>query len=193
METTSTYKRNSGLIGLDNLVFAVMTKDDSSEATYDTPQKLGEAINVKVTPKIANLSVYGDDALLDQTNELQSVELELEIVTLPLSVHAKLLGHTIVNGVMYRGTNDKAPYVAVGYRRRKLNGKFRYTWLYKGIFEEVTDEGQTKDDKPAVKTIKLKATFMLRTFDGLFDVSADEEESGFTADTATNWFTKVPA
>jgi phi13 family phage major tail protein len=190
---TSTYVKNSGLIGLDNLVFAVLTKDDSTGVTYGNPQKLGEAINVKVTPTVANLKVYGDDALLDSANELQSVDLELEIVTLPLAVQAALLGHTVTNGIMHRGINDVAPYVAVGYRRRKLNGKFRYTWLYKGVFEEITDEGQTKDDKPAVKTAKLKATFIPRTFDGLLDVSADEEETGFTADTATSWFTEVQA
>lgn len=188
-----TYVKNSGLIGLDNLVFATLTKDDGTGATYDTPQKLGEAINVKVTPTIANLKVYGDDALLDSANELQSVDLEIEIVTLPLSVQAALLGHTVTTGVMHRGVNDVAPYVAVGYRRRKMNGKFRYTWLYKGVFEEITDEGQTKDDKPAVKTAKLKATFLPRSFDGLLDVSADEEETGFVSTTATDWFTTVQA
>lgn len=190
---TSTYVKNSGLIGLDNLVFAILTKDDSTGATYDTPQKLGEAIDVKVTPTVANLSIYGDDALLDQANELQNLVLEMTIVTLPLSVQAALLGHTITTGIMHRGVNDVAPYVAVGYRRRKLNGKFRYTWLYKGVFEEVTDEGQTKDDKPAVKNATLKATFLPRAFDGMLDVSADEEETGFTSDVATSWFTAVQA
>jgi phi13 family phage major tail protein len=190
---TDTYTKNSGLIGLDNLVFAVLSKDDSTGATYTTPQKLGEAIDVKVTPSVANLSVYGDDALLDQANELQSLTLEMTIVTLPLSVQATLLGHTIATGVMHRGVNDVAPYVAVGYRRRKMNGKFRYTWLYKGVFEEITDQGQTKNDKPAVTNATLKATFLPRVFDGLLDVSADEEETGFTPEIATGWFTTVQA
>lgn len=190
---TTTYVKNSGLIGLNNLVFAVLTTDDSTGATYGEVQKIGEAINVKVTPSIANIAVYGDDGLLDQANELQSVDLEMEIVVLPLAVQAALLGHTITNGVMHRGVNDVAPYVAVGYKRQKMNGKYRYTWLYKGVFEPITDEGQTKNDKPAVTTSKLKATFLPRTFDGLLDVSADEEEALFTPETATGWFTAVQA
>jgi phi13 family phage major tail protein len=186
-----TYIRNSGLIGLSNFVFATITKDDSTGTTYGTPQKIGEAINVKVTPKVTNLTQYGDDAILDHANELQSVDLEIEVVALPLSVQAALLGHTINAGVMQRGVNDVAPYVAIGYKRKKLNGKYRYTWLYKGIFEPITDEGQTKDDKPAIKTNKLKATFIPRVSDGLFDVSADEEEPLFTQATADGWFTTV--
>ena len=70
--------------------------------------------------------------------------------------------------------DDIAPYVALGFKIKKSNGKYRYVWLLKGKFDEVAEEAATQEDKAKFTTPKVKGTFMSRE-DGNWKYSADED------------------
>jgi len=98
-----------------------------------------------------------------------------------------------VTGVLIESKQDLAPTVALGFKSKKHNGKYRFVWLLKGKFELAADEYDTEADKPAPKTAKLKGTFYSRDFDGNFRFIADEDEVGIDPLIISGWFTAVPA
>ncbi|APM39870.1 major tail protein [Clostridium kluyveri] len=116
---------NSAPIGVENLVYAVLT--DETTATYGTPALISPAINVKISPKSNSDTLYADNKAVETVSTLGEVEVELETQDLPLEVQAILLGHTLdaASKVMSYEADDNAPYVAVGFKVKKGNGKYR--------------------------------------------------------------------
>lgn len=55
-----------------------------------------------------------------------------------LTSRAKLQGDKVVEGVLI------APTLALGFKSKKNNGKYRYVWLLKGKFELTADEYDTE-------------------------------------------------
>lgn len=173
-------------IGMRDLYYAKLTKDDATGVTYETPTLIAGAISAKVSAKTDSVTLYADDGAFETASSLGEITVELELADLPLSVQADLLGHTLTNGVLEAKATDEAPYVAIGFRALKSNGKYRYYWLLKGRFEIPDDESQTKEDKVKFQTAKIKGTFVSRVYDGKWKLVGDEDETGFTA---TDWFT----
>jgi phi13 family phage major tail protein len=176
-------------VGLRDLHYALLTKDDETGVTYQDPVKIAGAINAKISPKSNTETLYADDGPAETATSLGEIEVELEVKDLPLSVQAALLGHTVSNGVMIKNAGDTAPYVAMGFRSKKSNGKYRYVWLYKGKFELPEEEFATQEDKPKFQTPKIKGTFIKREYDGAWQAVGDEDETGFTA--GASWFDAV--
>jgi phi13 family phage major tail protein len=176
-------------VGLRDLYYAILTKDDSTGVAYQTPVKIAGAINAKISPKSDTQTLYADDGPSESVTTLGEIEVEFEAKDIPLPVQAALLGHTMSNGILIKNANDTAPYVAIGFRSQKSNGKYRYVWLFKGRFETPEQEYKTKEDKPSFQTPKIKGTFVKRDYDNNWQIIGDEDEAGFTA--GNTWFNAV--
>lgn len=176
-------------VGLKDLHYAIVTKDDSTGVAYQAPVKIVGAINAKISPKSETQTLYADDGPSETATTLGEIEVEFEAKDLPLPVQAALLGHTMSNGILIKSASDTAPYVALGFRSQKSNGKYRFVWLFKGRFETPEQEYQTKEDKPSFQTPKLKGTFVKRDYDERWQIIGDEDEAGFTA--GSTWFNSV--
>ena len=88
------------------------------------------------------------------------------------------------------------PEVAVGWRERKLNGKYEFKWLYVGKFAEgISEEASTKEGKLSPTTKSIKGSFYERSIDNLYEVSVDESnlvaEDTDAATAIKDWFSKV--
>lgn len=176
-------------VGLKDLHFAILVEDDSTGTAYETPERIAGAINAKINPKSNTETLYADDGPSETATALGEIEVEIEVKDLPLAVQAKLFGHKLENGVLIKSADDTAPYVALGFRSKKSNGKYRFVWLYKGKFELPEQDYQTGEDKPKFQTPKAKATFIKRDSDGRWQAIGDEDETGFKA--GATWFTEV--
>ncbi|WP_446898844.1 major tail protein [Clostridium sp. LBM24168] len=178
---------NSAPIGVENLVYAILT--DEVAAVYDKPALISPAINVKINPKSNSDTLYADNRAVETATSLGEIDVEIETQDLPLEVQAELLGHKIdsTTKVMCSDVQDSAPYVAVGFKIKKANGKYRYVWLLKGKFSEPEEEHSSQEDKTKFQTPKIKGTFVTRT-DGKWKYTADED-SGFTGGAV--WFGSV--
>ena len=66
------------LVGLDNLYYAVLTKDDETGVTYDTPVKIAGAIKVKVDPKSNSATLYADNGPAETVTALGEINVEIE-------------------------------------------------------------------------------------------------------------------
>jgi len=178
-------------VGLKNLYYAVLTKDDATGVSYLAPVKIAGAINAKISPKSNTEVLYADDGPDETATALGEIDVEFEAKDISLTDQAALLGHSIVGGVMLKKATDTAPYVALGFMSKKSNGQYRYIWLTKGMFALPDQEYATGEDKPKFQTPKLKGTFVKRAYDDLWQRIADEDHPDYVASIGANWFNSV--
>ena len=78
-----------------------------------------------------------------------------------------LFGQLYEKGFLRKSSDDRAPEVAVGWRERKLNGKYEFKWLYVGKFAEgISEEASTKGRENChlqPKSIKAVSTSVAST------------------------------
>ena len=128
--------------------------------------------------------------------EYEGTEIELEVNALAPQDRQILFGQLYENGFLVKTADDKAPEVAVGWRERKLNGKYDFKWLYAGKFAEgISEEASTKEGKLSPTTKSIKGSFYERSLDNAYEISVDESNlvSGDTkaAEAIKAWFSKV--
>ena len=178
-------------IGLERLTIATVTKDDSTGTTYATPVKLERSIKAKITPKTSSEKLYSDDSVEDILNNFDSCDVEIEVNQLTIASRALLQGSKVIDGVLVENKDDIAPDLALGFRSKKSNGKYRYVWLLKGKFEHTEDEYETIGEKPTPKTNSLKGSFYGRN-DGNWRIMEDEDSDGAKPSRLNAWFDAVP-
>lgn len=118
-------------VGLNDLHFAILTKDTVEELIYETPEPIAGAIEATINPAVDTQELYADDQLWESVSTLGKIDVEVGTADLPLTVRAKLLGNEIVDGVLIENKTDIPPYIALGFKSLKSNGKYRYVWLLK--------------------------------------------------------------
>jgi phi13 family phage major tail protein len=178
-------------VGLRDLYYSIMTKDETTGTAYATPVKIAGAINAKISPKTDTETLFADDGPSETASSLGQVDVELEVKDIGLDDQAALLGHTVTGGVMVKKSTDLSPYVAIGFKSIKSNGNYRYVWLYKGRFDTPDQEYQTKEDKPSFQTPTIKGTFIRRDHDNAWQKIADEDHPDYVSTIGKNWFTAV--
>ncbi|SDD26963.1 phage major tail protein, phi13 family [Paenibacillus sp. UNCCL117] len=177
-------------VGLDMLFYALMT--DESNETYDTPKRIWGAIQATITPTINSTTLYADDIAYESASSMGDIAVSLNVADIPSADRAALLGHTIdANGGVDEKSTDIGPYVAIGYRRRMSNKKFRYVWLYKGRFTPGEEEANTKGDTPTFQTPTINATFISRQTDERWRYGVTEGDPGVSNTFINNFFNTV--
>lgn len=188
--------RESRVIGLSDIHVAKMTNADLEGAgtapTYDTPQWLAGAVSAAVTKESSAQDFYEDDTLTDTVDTMGKITLAMVVSALSLAGRAVIQGSTLANGVLVEKEEDEPPYVALGFRSKKLNGHYRYVWLLKGKFARVNDSYQQKTNTITSSEPELAGTFMGRKYDGIYQIIADEDDASIEQATLTSWFTAVP-
>lgn len=176
-------------LGLRDLYYAVCTEEGGVE-TYGTPKRLAEAMNADLSVKTADGSLYADDTLSESVTEFASGTLKLGIKDLTTEVLADLLGQMVdKNKVVWAGKDDEPPYVAVGFRAKKMGGRFRYVWLLKAKFKIPSEKYETKGESIKFNTPDIEADFTTRKKDGRWKADFVGTED---SDAAKTWFTEVP-
>lgn len=176
-------------IGLKNVYFSKLIKDDNTGILYSTPKIYERAISATLTPKTNSETIYSDDTTEDVISNFDSCEVEIELAQLQTATRAFLQGSKTAKGMLVENGNDLAPYVAMGFQSKKSNNNYKYVWLTKGQFQLVTDSYETIADKVKAQTSKLKATFIKRDYDNNWRFQAD---SDYNASACANWFDAVP-
>jgi phi13 family phage major tail protein len=179
------------VIGLRNLVYAKLVTDPpygTGQATYETPKLIAGAISANINPNASNETLFADDGPFETAATIGQIEVELNVADLPLEVQAELLGHTYQNGILIRKAGDVPPWVAIGFKSLKSNGKYRYTWLAKGKFSIPEQNNETKGDKINFQTPKITGSFVKRECDDEWERHIDEDDQDVTPEMIQNWF-----
>lgn len=179
-----------------DLYVAKVTENTPTAYTTETPVKLARAISGKVSDKFTTEKIYSDDTVEDVAEHYDGTDVEFEVNSLAPQDRSLLFGHLYENGFLVKNKDDKAPEVAIGYRSKKMNGKYEFVWLYVGRFGQGhDDEYETEADKTTTQTATLKGSFYERQKDGNYHCSVDEGnllEAHTTAKAAIqNWFSEV--
>lgn len=181
-------------IGLDKLYYATIT-DGSTGETYGTPALLAKAISADISIEINEATLYADDGQADAVKEFKSGTISLSIDDLGASVAAALIGATVdQKGVLVSTSEDAPNYVAIGFRAKMANGKYKYYWLYRVLFSIPATNLVTKGDSITFSTPTIEGTIFrrLKADEGSkHPWKAEVEESTSTATTIASWFTTV--
>ena len=103
-------------VGLNDLHFAILTKDTAEDLIYETPEPIAGAIEATVNPAVDTQELYADDQLWESVSTLGKIEVDVGTADLPLTVRAKLLGNEIVDGVLIENKMTFPPYIALGLK-----------------------------------------------------------------------------
>lgn len=147
-------------VGVDNLVYALITKNLDDEYVAGTPKKLAPAAEVASAPTINSLTTYYDnDAANTYTTEGPS-EISVVVSNVPADVLAEILGKDYVEaeGRVYDEGVANPPEVALGFRYNMGKNGYRYYWYHVGTFAGGTEEAATKNENVDAKTYELTYT-----------------------------------
>ena len=184
-------------IGLDKLYYAKITEDENGNETYATPVQLAKAMNADLSVELAEATLYADDGAAEIVKEFKNGTLSLGVDDVGASVASDLTGATLdANGVVVSTSEDGGDPVAVGFRAKKSNGKYKYYWLYRVKFGIPATNLATKGDSITFSTPTIEGTILRRNkVDGNgkhpWKAEVTEGDSAVTADTITNWYKEV--
>lgn len=184
-------------IGLDSLFYAKITEDTEGNETYDTPKILAKAMTAELTIDPAEATLFADDSVCEVVKEFKSGTLTLGIDDIGAAVAGDLIGVKVDNnGVLVSSVEDSAEPVAVGFRAKKANGKYRYFWLYRVKFGIPGTSLQTKGDSITFSTPTIEGTVMRRNKEDAggnhpWKIEVTEGETSVTPATISGWFSEV--
>lgn len=186
-------------IGCDNLVYAIMTKEDTATTApeYSEVKPAPGVMSLNINPNGAQETLFADDGPMETASTLGRIEVEIQKNELTSENKSDLLGHQIdANGGVVYGDSDIAPWVAIGFRTLKSNGKYRYVWLYKGKFLEPEDNNETKGDSINFQADTIRGQFARLnntiTVNGkqirAWKYELDQDSEGVAEGAVTDWF-----
>ena len=183
-------------IGLDKLYYAKITEGANGEETYATPIQLAKAISADISVELAEATLYADDGTAEVAKEFKSGTLSLGIDDIGATAASDLTGAVIdKNNVIVSAAEDGGSPVAIGFRAKKANGKYRYFWLYRVVFGIPATNLATKGDSITFSTPTIEGTVLRRNkadTRGKHPWKAEVTEGdNATATTITNWYKEV--
>lgn len=191
-------------IGLDNLYYAKITEATSTtssavegDESYGTPIKLAKAISVDLSIELAEAILYADDGPAYAAKEFKGGKITLNIDDIGTQKAADLTGSAIdENGALISESEDVGSPVAVGFRSKLPDGKYRYFWLYRVLFGTPNIELETKGENIVFKTPTIEGTIMRRNKvddKGKHPWKAElrEGDTGASSTAISGWFSAV--
>lgn len=182
-------------IGLDKLFYATITEDKDGNETYGTPVQLAKAISADLSIELNEATLYADDGQAESVKEFKSGTLSLGVDDIGNEAAAALVGATVdSNGVLISGGEDTAKYVAVGFRAKKANGKYKYYWLYRVLFGIPATNLATKGDSITFSTPTIEGTIFRRNkvdANNNHPWKAEVTESESNNSIISKWYTNV--
>jgi len=184
-------------IGLDSLFYAKITEDQNGIETYGTPKVLAKAMTAELSVELIEAILYADDGASEVVKEFKSGALTLGIDDIGSLVAQDLTGCKIdSNNVDVSRSEDGGSPVAVGFRAKKANGKYRYFWLYRVIFSVPATSLATKGDSITFSSPTIEGTVFRRNkLDSEnkhpWKAEVTEGDNGVSVSTVTSWFTSV--
>ena len=184
-------------IGLDSLYYAKITEDQNGIETYAVPKILAKAMTAELSVELVEAILYANDGVSEVVKEFKNGALSLGIDDIGSLVAQDLTGCKIdSNNVVVSRSEDGGSPVAIGFRAKKANGRYRYFWLYRVIFSVPATSLATKGDSITFSSPTIEGTVFRRNkLDAEnkhpWKAEVTEGDNGVAIDTVSNWFTKV--
>ena len=184
-------------IGLDKLYYATITDDENGEEIYGTPTQLAKAISAELSVELAEATLYADDGAAEIVKEFKNGTISLGVDDIGSTTAAALTGVTVdKNNVMVSNSEDGGDPVAVGFRAKKFNGKYKYYWLYRVKFGIPATNLATKGDSITFSTPTIEGTVLRRNKPDTsgkhpWKAEVTEGDKDVPASVISGWYTEV--
>lgn len=189
-------------IGVSNFHYAIMTTEDTltTPPAYEEVKSAPGIMSININPNASVDTLFADDGPFETATTIGQVEVEVQKNNLSTENKADLLGKTIdAKGGLISSSTDIPPWVAIGFRSLKSNGKYRYCWLYKGKFQDPEDNNETKGDSINWQSDTITGNFVRlvyeQTYQGRtiapYKYEMDEDDEDIDTATITGWFDDV--
>lgn len=183
--------------GFDRLFYATISESPNGEETYGKPKQLAKAIKADLSIDVSEAVLYADDSAQEIVKEFKSGKLALGVDDIGVAVAGDLTGATVDdNGVLISTSEDGGSPVAIGFRAKKSNGKYRHFWLYRVKFGVPSTNLQTKGDSISFQTPSIEGTIMRRNKPDArgthpWKIEANEDDPKVSKKIITDWFSEV--
>lgn len=184
-------------IGLDRMYFASITEDADGNETYGTPEKLAKAMTVEMEIEVLEATLYADDGPAESVKEFGTGTITLGVDDIGVNTAEKLTGAQIDENhvVISQSEGDGLP-VALGFRAKKSNRKYRYYWLYRVIFGIPATNLTTKGEEITFSTPTIEGTILRRNkldSNGRhpWKAEANEDDASVPRNVITGWYAQV--
>lgn len=184
-------------IGLDKLYYAAITEGTNGEETYGTPAQLAKAISADLSVELAEATLYADDGASEIVKEFKSGTLSLGVDDIGTETAAALTGISVdSNNVVISASEDGGTPVAIGFRAKKSNGKYKYYWFYRVKFGIPATSFATKGDSITFSTPTIEGTVLRRnkadtTGKHPWKAEVTEGDADVPATVISGWYTQV--
>lgn len=184
-------------IGLDKLYYATITEDENEEETYDVPVQLAKAISADLSVELAEATLYADDGASEIIKEFKNGTLSLGVDDIGTATAAALTGVSVdSNNVVISASEDGGNPVAIGFRAKKSNGKYKYYWLYRVKFGVPATNLATKGDSITFSTPTIEGTVLRRNKPDTsgkhpWKAEVTEGDTGVTPSVISDWYSTV--
>ena len=184
-------------IGLDKLFYAKITEDAEGNESYGKPVVLAKAIKAELSIELAEAVLHADDAAAFVVKDFKSGKLSLGVDDIGVAAAQDLTGAVLDdNGVLVSVTERDGNLVAVGFRARKPDGKYRYFWLFRVKFGIPSTSLETKGDSISFKTPQIDGTVMRRSRPDAqgnhpWKAEVTEGATGVKPNVIAEWFSAV--
>ena len=178
-------------IGAEQFTVAKLLTDPAGgTATYDTPYAFTKKlIKLGVKNESSLEKQYADDQTVDVIAEDGDITISIDITDCTEDEKALLLGQTMVAGVRTPNpATDVRPYFCAMWKSKKRSGVYKYYKILKVMFEEPSEDFETKKEKTSHQPDALTGTGIQRIADGFRKRVADASAASWLAATGTNWF-----
>ena len=184
-------------IGLDKLYYAKITEDEVGNETYEVPKTLAKAVSAELSVELAEATLYADDSAAEIVKEFKSGTLTLGVDDIGIEIASDLTGAQIDrNNVLISAGQDAGSPVAIGFRAKKSNGKYKYYWLYRVKFGIPAASLATKGDSISFSTPSIEGTVLCRNKPDAsgkhpWKAEVTEGDKGVTETVIADWYKSV--
>ncbi|MCR2013774.1 hypothetical protein NSB31_29405, partial [Bacillus cereus] len=135
--------------------------------------------------------------------QYEGTEIDFSVNTLAPQDYTIIFENLYKHGFLLKAADDGAKEIAIGWRAKKRNGKYEFTWYYCGKLERPDMNYETQEDKVKTQTAGLKGTVYARTKEdvieskkkNLYAIQVDEgnllKEDTTAFEAINDWFSKV--
>lgn len=133
--------------GIRGLVYAEVTKDDSTGYTCGTPKELVPVAELSRSTEASSETHYYDNVPAIVIGSTGADEVTITGAVIPFNVLADITGqhYDASKGMFVEGERD-SKYFAIGYITKKTDGTEVFVWRLKGQFNIPEETHVTEDD-----------------------------------------------
>lgn len=184
--------KKTARINVKNMVYAILTKDDTQSVEYGEVKPFAKAMQIQVTPSVSSGTLYGDGMKQEVIGKLTGLTVVADINKLNIDVRTEILGITYENGVATDKAGDEAKEIALGYMVEQTGNTAEYIWLLKGRPQPYASTVQQQTDNINFSTDSVTIEFVPREHDEEIRKFADSADPAFTKEMQDTWFKTVP-